>query len=249
MVVLCYRAEDEARRVAEPIRAGFAALGVPYELVLVANYWREREDRTLDVVEGLAREWPEARVVARAKRGAMGWDMRSGFAAARGDYLVVIDGDGQVPPEFAVEAYRRLKDTGADIVKGRRHARGDGSIRSLMSLTYNVAFRFLFGTWRLWDVNGRPKALTRAALERLELATDDWFTDAEIVLKARRLGLRIVEMPVHFLENPVRASFVGPETVWEFARNMLSWRLGRHRAMPAPDGSRVSRPAPLRVPR
>ncbi len=160
----------------------------------------------------------------------MGWDMRSGFDAARGEYLVVICGDGQVPPHAALDVYRCLRATGADFVKGRRFAREDGSVRTANSVGYNTAFRLLFGTRGVWDVNGRPKGLTRRAYEELALATDDWFTDAEILLKAKELGLRTAQLPVRFLRNDARGSFVGLGTVWEFVLNMARWRLRRHPA-------------------
>jgi hypothetical protein len=76
------------------------------------------------------------------------------------------------------------------------------------------------------DINGKPKGLTRSAYERLELRSDDWFIDAEIVLEARRLGLTIGELPVVFRANPERASFVKPSAILEFLRNMLRYRLG-----------------------
>jgi hypothetical protein len=118
-------------------------------------------------------------------------------------------------------------------VKGRREVREDGSIRTLTSLGYNILFRLLFRTAPLWDVNGQPKGLTRATYERLDLRTDDWFTDAEIVLKARAAGLDIVEVPVRFLPRHTRASHVGLGTVWEFLVNMARWRFGRHDALVA----------------
>lgn len=231
----------------EPLHEELEASGVPYELVLVANYWPDERDRTRDVVAALARARPTVRTVARRKQGGMGWDMRSGLREAGGEFLVVIDGDGQVPPRYAVEAYRQLKASGADIVKGRRYSREDGSVRSLTSVVYNVAFRLLFRTRGLWDINGRPKGFTRAAYERLELVTDDWFTDPEIVLKAQRMGLEIREMPVCFLKNSARRSFVGPKTVWEFARNMILWRLGRHPALGAQRAE--ARPSATAAPR
>ena len=120
----------------------------------------------------------------------MGWDMRSGFAAARGDYLLVIDGDAQNPPEDLAEMYRRMKANRADVMKGRRIARFDGPYRRIVSGGFNLLFMLLFRTRGLWDINGKPKGLTRAAYEQLELTSDDWFIDAEIVLEARRKGLR-----------------------------------------------------------
>jgi glycosyltransferase involved in cell wall biosynthesis len=229
VIVLCYRAEEQAGLVVLHLLEDLDRSGTRYEVILVANYWSE-DDRTPAVVEELARGREAVRTVATPKQGDMGWDLRSGLREARGAYLVVICGDGQVPMEYALEAHRQLKETGAAVVKGRRHAREDGSIRSVTSIGYNVLFRVLFGTRGLWDINGRPKGLTRAAYERLQLSTGDWFTDAEIVLKARRLGLEIHEFPVRFLRNELRGSFVGLGTVWEFVRNMTLWRLGRHPA-------------------
>jgi glycosyltransferase involved in cell wall biosynthesis len=237
VVVLAYRAEERTGDVVVPLYDLLEAEGISYEMIVVANYW-SGDDSTPIVAAALARERDTIRVVARPKRGDMGWDMRSGLGAAGGRFLVVIDGDGQVPVEYALEAYRRLRTAGAPIVKGRRYLREDGSVRSVVSLGFNTLFWLLFGTRGLWDVNGRPKGMTREAYEQLDLQTDDWFTDAELLLKARRLGLEVHEFPVRFLVNPVRASFVGPATVSEFLRNMALARLGLHPALRSPSISR-----------
>ena len=224
-IVLGYRAGRSLLRVADPLVAELEACGVAYELVLVANYWPGRDDETPAVADEFARGSDRVRVVARPKEGAMGWDMRTGFEAARGDVLVVLDGDAQNPVSDVVRMYRALRETGADVMKGRRVLRHDGPYRRLVSITYNVLFRLFFRTRGLWDINGKPKALTRAAYEQLDLRSDDWFIDAEIVLKARDLGLKIRELPVEFFENEERASLVRPAAIWEFARNMVRVRL------------------------
>jgi glycosyltransferase involved in cell wall biosynthesis len=225
--VLGYRAGESLLRVVEPLHRLLGEAGVPFELVVVANDWPGSRDPTLAVAEGFAVEKDNVRVVSGEKRGGMGWDMRSGLAAARGDYLVVIDGDAQNPVDDVLRMYRDLKATGADVMKGRRTLRHDGLYRRLVSVVYNVAFRLFFRTSGLWDINGKPKGLTRAAYERLDLRSEDWFVDAEIVLQARERGLRIEELPVEFFRNDERASFVRVSAIWEFARNMLRARLGR----------------------
>ncbi len=164
------------------------------------------------------------RTVMEEKQGAMGWDMRSGLAAAGGDFMVVMDGDSQNPVDDVLRTYRRMKETGVDVMKGRRIARFDGPYRRALSIVYNLAFIVLFRTRGLWDVNGKPKGLTRAAYEALELESDDWFIDAEIVLFARRRGLAVGELPVVFHRNDERASFVRPAAILEFLRNMARQR-------------------------
>jgi hypothetical protein len=143
--------------------------------------------------------------------------------------MVVIDGDAQNPIDDVLKLYRLMKATGVDVMKGRRITRFDGPYRRTISAVYNLAFVLLFGTRGIWDVNGKPKGLTRAAYEAMELGSDDWFIDAEIVLSARRQGLTIGELPVVFNRNEERDSFVRPSAILEFLRNMARQRVRRHR--------------------
>ena len=228
-IVLCYRAGESIRHVIEPLYRELEESGATYELVLVANYHEGSDDATPAVVAEFAREHPNARCLAEVKQGAMGWDMRTGLAAARGEYLLVIDGDAQNPVEDLVEMYRQMKATGADVMKGRRIARFDGPYRRVVSGVYNGLFMVLFRTRGLWDINGKPKGMTRRAYEQLDLRSDDWFIDAEIVINARRRGLRVAEMPVVFRRNDERASFVRVSAIWEFLANMGRERVRRPR--------------------
>ena len=227
-IVLCYRAESSIIQVVEPLYEQLSTAGVPFELVLVANYDEGRPDSTPAIVQEFAHARPCVRTLHQPKQGGMGWDMRCGLSAADGEYCVIIDGDAQNPVEDVLRAYRELKRLGADVVKGRRIARFDGPYRRLISIVYNLGFRILFGT-HLWDINGKPKGMTRSALERMKLLSDDWFIDAEIVLEAQRLGMRIVELPVIFRENEARASFVRGSAIVEFLTNMLRYRFRRTR--------------------
>jgi glycosyltransferase involved in cell wall biosynthesis len=228
-IVLCYRAGESIRRVVEPLHAMLEESGVRYELILVANYHDGVADSTPAVVEEFAQSHQNVRVLAEIKQGAMGWDMRSGLAAARGAFIVVIDGDAQNPVEDLLRMYRVMKQSGADVMKGRRISRFDGPYRRIVSGLFNALFVLMFGTRGLWDINGKPKGLTRSAYEQLQLRSDDWFIDAEIVLGARELGLTVVEMPVVFRRNEERASFVRVSAIYEFLDNMLRARVGRPR--------------------
>jgi cellulose synthase/poly-beta-1,6-N-acetylglucosamine synthase-like glycosyltransferase len=220
VIVLCYQAGEAIHRVVGPLYEQLEAADVTYELVLVANQWPERPDPTGRVVERFAIHREAVRTVIDDKRGAMGWDMRSGLAAARGNYMIVMDGDSQNPIDDVLKMYLRMKETGVDVMKGRRIARFDGPYRRAISTVYNLAFMLLFRTRGIWDVNGKPKGLSRAAYEALDLHSDDWFIDAEIVLGARRLGLAVAELPVVFHRNDERNSLVRPAAILEFIRNM-----------------------------
>ena len=227
VVVLCYRAGWEVTGILDPLYDQLSASPIAFELVLVANYWPAEHDPTPAAVAAFAQTHTRCRTVHREKGGAMGWDMRSGFEAARGEYLIVIDGDGQNPVTDVLRMYDLMRRGGFDLMKGRRVVRHDGFRRWLLSTIYNVSFLVLFRTVDLWDINAKPKGLTRSAYERLDLRSNDWFIDAEIVLEAQRNHFNVGEMNVIFLKNRERASFVGVRAISEFVVNMVRYRLRR----------------------
>lgn len=230
VVVLCYRAEELAREFAGQLVRELAAAGIDYELVLVANYHAGSNDRTPAIIRTIAAGNPRIRVVARIKAGMMGWDLRSGLEAATGTHLAVIDGDGQMPSSDIVKVYRLLQIGGYDLVKTFRAQRFDGLYRATISRIYNLLFRLLFpGAAKFRDINSKPKVMTRAAYAAMRLISNDWFTDAEIMIEAIRTQLKVGEVSTIFLRNERRASFVPPSAIGEFLRNLLYYRFRRRR--------------------
>jgi len=226
VVVLCYHSGASARSFAERIRQALLDAGIDdYQLVLVGNYVPGSGDTTPDVVRELAAGNPRIVCSAVVKQGMMGWDLRSGLALATGQYLAVIDGDGQVLVEDLVRTYRLLREQGLDLAKTYRRQRGDGLKRKLFSLVFNGLFHLLFPRFPVRDINAKPKILTRAAFERMTLQSTDWFIDAEILIQARRLGLRVGETETEFLGLTGRRSFIKLAAVFEFLHNLLRYRI------------------------
>ena len=108
-------------------------------------------------------------------------------------------------------------------INGQGVIRDDGLYRRLISTVYNGIFSLLFG-FKVRDINSKPKIIRRDKYELLQLESDDWFADAEIVIRARELGLKIGETPVHFKVNDNRGSFVKPRAILEFTSNLLKYR-------------------------
>jgi hypothetical protein len=94
-------------------------------------------------------------------------------------------------------------------------------------------FSLLFG-FKVRDINSKPKIIRRDKYELLNLQSDDWFADAEIVIRARELGLKIGETPVHFSTNDARGSFVKPKAILEFTSNMFQYRFARNQRTTKP---------------
>jgi len=237
VVVLCYRSGDAARGFAEQVKQALLAAGIAdYQLVLVGNYVEGADDATPAVVRSLAAADPRIVCSTLPKRGMMGWDMRTGLALATGEVIGVIDGDGQVLAGDLARLYRLLVEGGFDLVKTRRVRRADGALRRVLSAGYNLLFRALFPGLDAHDVNAKPKLFRRQAYERLRLAADGWFIDAEMMIQARRLRFRIAELPTEFLGLGGRRSFVSPSAVGEFVRELAVYRWRERRAAKPGDG-------------
>ena len=226
LVVLCYRSGKSVIPHVEKLHEMLSLLSRSWEIVLVGNYEEASKDETPEVVQELARRLPNVRALALPKKGMMGWDMRLGLQEARGRYIGVIDGDGQFPFEAIFSCLFKLEIEDLDLVKTYRVRRGDGFYRSVISKGYNLIFNALFGFGER-DVNSKPKILKREKYRELDLHSDDWFTDAEMMIRAHELGFKIADLPIHFAANRERDSFVSVRSIWEFLRNMFRYRFGR----------------------
>lgn len=225
LVVLCYRSGHSIVPFVEKLRQVLSRCNFSWELVLVGNYIEGGDDETPQVVRELANRWPNVSAVIRPKEGMMGWDMRTGLNAARGEYIGVIDGDGQFPVEAVVACLLKAEMDNIDLTKTYRVRRDDGIYRRLISYVYNGLFKLLFGL-QIHDVNSKPKIIRRVKYELLDLQSDDWFADAEIMIRAQEAGLTIGEIPVHFALNDMRSSFVKPAALFEFMSNLIRYRFG-----------------------
>jgi glycosyltransferase involved in cell wall biosynthesis len=67
----------------------------------------------------------------------------AGLSYARGEYIAMMDGDLQDPPELLAEMYRKLINTNSDIVYGRRIERKEKLLKNLFTRVFHLVFRFI----------------------------------------------------------------------------------------------------------
>ena len=229
LVVLCYGAKEYPRIFSKQLIEVLDKRGLDYEIILVGNYIPGKDEITPKVVGELAESHPRIRAVIKKieqqGEGGMGWNMRSGLEAARGNSIGVIDGDGQMPAQDVVRVYNKLMSENLDLCKTQRISRDDGMWRKFISRAFNTLMILLFPGISPADINGKPKIMTRAAYEKLNLESSDWFIDAEIMIKARRLNLRIGNVETVFYKHPRRASFISFRAIWEFIKNIVRYRI------------------------
>lgn len=194
--------------------------GVPHEIIVVEN---GSTDFTAALLKKIKEKNPSIIVVSVFPNKGYGNGILEGLKAARGDILGWIDADGQIDNEKISDVYYMLVEKNLDVCKGIRTKRNESVFRGVQSAIYNVLFKALFRA-PLRDINAKPKFFTRAVYERAALSSRDWFIDAELVIKASRLGYTIGEVPLSGAARRSGASKVRFTTAAEFIKNLLWYR-------------------------
>lgn len=122
------RLEEVSARLPSPLEAVFVVDGSP--------------DGSLLVLERLL---PKATIpsqlVVHSRNFGSFPAIRTGLAAARGEYIGVMAADLQEPPELMEEFFKSLQSGEADVAVGRREARADPAVSSLLSRSFWSLYR------------------------------------------------------------------------------------------------------------
>lgn len=231
----CFNEEEVLRSTVTRLASVFAAEGVDVELVLVDNGSTDRTGAIIDemIAEGL----PITKVAVETNIG-YGNGVLQGLAACRGVHVGFICADGQVEPADVLRVYQMCASSKTPrLVKVRRRFRMDGLNRKVVSVAYNFLTVALFGGLGSIDVNGNPKMFPREYLGPMQLRSTDWFLDAEVMIRAKQLGLEVLEFNVLAQARGGGTSNVRASTCWEFATNLLRFRFGARARPPQPVAS------------
>ena len=161
-------------------------------------------DGTAKLVEEFINLNPHVRLL-RLSHGGKGWAVRQGILEAKGEYRFLCDADLSMPIE-QLERFLPAQVQGLDIAVGSREAPGarrfgEPAIRHLMGRVYNRLVRVL-AVRGLSDTQCGFKCFRGEIVPLLFLnQTMDGFSfDVEVLLVARKEGLRIREIPIdwHF---------------------------------------------------
>ncbi len=217
IVLPCRDQEDHIESVLKKYVESLGSLGRRYELVAVPNACT---DRTAEIVRSASRAEPRIKVVDNP-RGGWGLSVRTGLGAASGSVLCYTN-SARTDPDQVVRLLALYLDNRPCVAKARRERRG-APLRETGSWLYNLEGRLVFGL-SLRDVNGTPKILSRELYEKLALFSEHDLLDLELIVKARRLGVPIVELPVQGFKRHGGGSSTGLKSAWMMYAGVLKLR-------------------------
>lgn len=197
-----------------------------YEIVVVDD---GSTDGMADKLEGLTH--PSLKVVRHKRNRGRGAGIRTGFAAAAGDYVVTLDSDLSYAPDHIPRLIAPLESGKADIVLASAY-HPEGVVRNVPFVRAKLSY---YGNKVLSaGVNGQLHTLTcmvrayrREVVERLELVSEGKDLHIEIIQKANLLGYRIAEIPATLdWRDKQRAKRIGKG--WRFPLLAMSGTIASH---------------------
>jgi len=163
-----------------------------YEVIVVND---GSADATADILNELARTYPQVRVVHHEKNRGYGGALRSGFAAATREVVFYTDGDAQYDPAEMSVLWHALVD-GVDLVNGYKISRSDPLHRIIIGRIYHHIVSVMFGL-TVRDVDCDFRLMRRSIFDQIELRKTSGVICLEMMKKIEDAGFRIVEVPVH----------------------------------------------------
>lgn len=235
IIIPCY---NEARRIPEtlPRLAAFLetlpASGISHEVLLVVE---RCPDNTLAIAQKIAAAHPGWRAIDNQVHRGKGYAVRSGMLLAKGDFACYMDADLSTEPAAIAESIALLeKHPATSMIAGDRRdpaslvIRNPGKSRPTLSHVFNLAARTLFPrAIKTRDTQcGFKMFRTAAARDIFGRARLDGFAfDVEVFLLARRLGHKVLTMPVRWTDAPhstVRALRHGSQMFRDLVRLRFS---------------------------
>ena len=206
-------------------------------------------DGTGVVADGLARDDPQVSVLHRSAKAGLGAAYLHGFSVAleRGyDFIGEMDADGSHQPEQLRRLRTALVD--ADLVIGSRWVPGGSVVnwplpRKALSVGGNVYARLALGI-PVRDVTAGYRLFRRATLEAIELDTVEssgYCFQTDLAWRTARAGLRIVEVPIEFVERVRGESKMDRRVATESLRRITAWGVAERRRQARDVLSKVTR--------
>lgn len=224
VVIPAYNAAGHVRETLADVRQWLARFGVPHEIIVV-------DDGSTDNTCALLRAEPGLHVLENGANRGKGYSVRRGMQASRFGWALFMDVDNSTSIRH-LERFAAVAD-GADVIiasrrlRASRIVRRQHPIRQLLGRSFPYLVRAI-AIPDLADTQCGFKLFRRSAVEAIfpRQRVERFAFDVEVLMLARRLGLRIAEVPVDW-DNPTASTLrVRIDTIqmmWDLLKT--TWRI------------------------
>lgn len=176
------------------------------------------KDKTKELADTFADSHPHVRIIHHVVNKNLGGALRTGFANAKGDYIVVMDLDLSYDQFHIERLVNHAIKVDADIVVASPYMKGGKStkvpfLRLTLSKVVNRMMSFSAPNTDIKTFTGMVRAYKRSFIQKVNLKSNTFSINPEILFKALILRAKIIEIPAHLdwslqVEAPGRVSSI-----------------------------------------
>ena len=198
IVIPVYNEDATIRNILEKVQA----VSIPFEkeIIVVDDC---STDGTRKILEDINRSKNgEYKIIYYDRNQGKGAALKAGFAAAKGDIVIIQDADLEYDPSEYPKLIQPISDGKADVVYGSRF-KGEGPHRVLFFWHYvgNLILTMMsnmFTNMNLTDIETGYKVFKREILSKIDLKESGFGFEPEFTAKVARLGCRVYEVGISY---------------------------------------------------
>lgn len=189
-----YNEESEIKKTVSKAKQVLTKVAKKWEIIIVND---GSKDNTLQVANSIASKDRHIRVVNHPKNRGYGAAFKSGFYNAKYKWIAFTDADGQFDFSEITEFIEKQTETNADLVIGYYTKRQVSASKILTSKMWELVVYLLFGL-HVKDIDCGFKLVSKKVIDSLPKLESERgaFISSEFLIKAKRKGFKIVEIPV-----------------------------------------------------
>lgn len=195
VIVPAYNEERTLHRVVEKL----AALPHPAEIIVVDDC---STDDTRHIAESFASQYPRMTVLSHSRNMGKTGALKTGFAAATGDIVIVQDADLEYDPVEIPALIEPIVENNADVVYGSRFlVRRAARVLYFYHYLANKLLTFvsnLLTNVNITDVATGYKAFRREIIQSMNVTSSGFGFEMEVTAKLAKLGCVIYEVPISY---------------------------------------------------
>jgi glycosyltransferase involved in cell wall biosynthesis len=154
------------------------------------------KDRTVEIIQSICAQNPRVTLIRHEVNQGIAVTFEELYRLASKEYVFLVSGDGQFPPELLHSCIPLLEN--ADIIICQRTYKPYNIYRHIVSWSFRWIPYFLFGV-DLYDA-GSVKLMPKRYLVEIPVTSHTVFVEAERLLKAKKLGARIAAVKFSTIE-------------------------------------------------
>jgi dolichyl-phosphate beta-glucosyltransferase len=192
-------------------------------------------DNTAEIARNYSNQVKNLKVISNPQNHGKGYVVRQGLLLSRGKYRVFLDADGSTSITH-LNKFLPEMEKGFDVVIGSRDIKGayvqihQAKYKEIFGDLGNWAIRIVLGLWRYPDTQCGFKVLSDAAAKAIasRMIVDRFGFDFELVMLAEKLGFKVKQMPVRWLnEEGSTVMLTGPNGYTQVLIDLFKtkWRL------------------------